>query len=322
MLNGCYAPPLLSHWIGRSDVPNGRLFQRINLLDCQDLKSNLSADSIVFLGFVSDEGVRRNLGRPGAAQGPDHLRKALGNIPLSPDDSRSIWDVGNILCKGDDLETAQMMLSQLVAQLREQGAFVIILGGGHEVAWGHFQGLIKDKKNCDCIDVLNFDAHLDLRPLLLDRKGTSGTSFRQIQEDCQEKKIACRYACIGVQPFGNTSPLFEYAKSIETYHVLAEQIVNEPQQVHSSLEKWLASAESIYLTLCLDVFGAAYAPGVSAPQPMGLSPHALLPFFRQVLKSGKVIGFDIAELNPLFDRDHQTAALGASFIAEVLKYVG
>lgn len=312
-----YRAPSLSLWTGRNDTQDGRLFQHMQCLDCQNIPDKLPEHSVVFLGFACDEGVRRNLGRTGAVDGPEVLRKALCNIPLNPPCTnvmRFFWDAGDILCHDQDLETAQKILGQIVATLSQRGANVIVLGGGHEVAFGHFQGLIQPSG----LDVINFDAHFDLRPLLPNQQGSSGTGFRQMHKYCQEKNIPWRYACLGVQPFGNTRSLFDYATSINTYSCLAELMIQDPQAAHKALSHWLESSNRIYLTLCLDVFAQADAPGVSAPQPLGLPPHVLLPFFRQVLQSGKVIGFDIAELSPIHDRDNQTARLAAYFIAEYL----
>ncbi len=304
-------------WVGRNDTPKGRLFQHIQSLDCQHLPDKLPKKSIVFLGFACDEGVKRNLGRPGAAKGPESLRQALSNTPLAVNNSYYFWDAGDVICPNQDLETAQHTLGKITAQLRQRRAHVIVLGGGHEVAFGHFQGLIEQRG----LDVINFDAHFDCRPLLPNQLGSSGTGFRQMHDYCQENKISWRYACLGVQPFGNTTDLFDYATSINAYFCLAEEIVQKPQVIQEALSRWLESSQRIYLTLCLDVFAQADAPGVSAPQPMGLSPHNVLPFFRQILHSGKVIGFDVAELNPLHDYDSQTAKLGAYFIAEYCQYL-
>jgi formiminoglutamase len=314
----------------REETLQKNLFQHIQLLDLTKPLTPFPDQSIVLLGFSCDEGVRRNLGRFGAADGPGHLRNTLKKIPWNFKKNIPLWDAGTICCCDDNLEKAQELLGETVAALRAYGAFVIVLGGGHELAWGHFQGLIKTHPNPigisssqdderPSIDVINFDAHFDLRPLFPNNKGSSGSSFRQIHDYCQENKIASRYACLGIQPSSNTSDFFEYAEAIKTYYVLAEEMIHQPHRVHESLGAWLASTKKIYLTLCLDVFAAAFAPGVSAPQALGLSPHTLLPFFRQVLESGKVIGFDVAELNPIYDQDSHTAKLAASFILEVLK---
>jgi formiminoglutamase len=322
-----------SPWNEEEEIAQGRLGCHIQPLSLEELPPLLPARSIVFLGFSSDEGVRRNLGRFGAADAPEPLRKALKNLAWN-EKTISLWDSGTICCHEDNLEKAQELLAGTIATLRARGAFVIVLGGGHEMAWGHFQGLVKSYSSLKTpsldpndptlnIDVVNFDAHFDLRPLFPIGNGSSGTSFRQIHHYCTEKKIASRYACLGLQPLGNTANLFDYAHSINTYYTLAEEMIYRPHLVHESLGAWLAASKNIYLTLCLDVFASAYAPGVSSPQAFGLSPYTLLPFFRQVLESGKVIGFDIAELNPIYDQDSQTAKLAAHFVAEVLKnYVG
>jgi len=312
-----YLPPTSATWQGRDDTIDGRLFQQIQWLDCNQLPSSLPKQSVALLGFSCDEGVRRNLGRPGAAQGPEALRKALANLPLSLSSSRHFWDAGTVLCTDQDLEQAQELLGKTVAALHEREAFVIVLGGGHEVAWGNFQGLAASSKTTS-LDILNFDAHFDLRPLLPEKRGSSGTSFHQMHQYCKAQNITSRYACFGLQPFGNTKGLFETAKNINATHCLAETMIHHPQLAHEALGTWLASAEAIHLTLCLDIFAAAHAPGVSSPQALGISPHELLPFFRQALESGKVIGFDIAELNPTYDRDGQTAKLAAHFVGEVM----
>lgn len=305
-----YKPP--QSWYGREDSSRGRLFQHVQLLDLRNALSNQLHNSIVLLGFACDEGVRRNEGRVGAAQGPESLRKALSNIPFSK--ALPFWDAGTILCPDGDLEQAQELLGKTVASLRERGAFVIVLGGGHEVAWGNFQGLVREEG----VDVLNFDAHLDLRPLLADGKGSSGTSFHQMQLYCEEKKIPWRYGCFGLQHFGNTQELLEKATALGVTQCFAETMIYDPDHAHQLLAMWLEKAQRIHLTLCLDVLAVSAAPGVSASQPLGLPPQTLFSFFRQALKSGKVIGFDIAELNPLYDRDEQTAKLAAHFIAEVI----
>lgn len=314
-----YHPPSLLSWQGREDTTAGRLFQQIQLLDCNHLPTLLPKGSIVLLGFASDEGVKRNLGQLGAGEAPEVFRRVLGNLPLSS--SHPIWDAGTIFCHDGDLEQAQQCLGKMVATLKNCGAFVITLGGGHEVAWGNFQGLAASCTDTTLreIDVLNFDAHFDLRPLLPQGKGSSGTSFSQIHDYCKTHQIASRYACFGIQPFGNTHELFEKADSLKTTYCLAETMVQDPQLAHQTLASWLSAAQQVHLSLCLDVFATAYAPGVSAPQALGLSPHQLLPFFRDALKTKKVIGFDIAELNPRLDHHDQTAKLAAHFVGEVIQ---
>ncbi|PQL75476.1 formimidoylglutamase, partial [Acinetobacter baumannii] len=91
----------------------------------------------------------------------------------------SIVDLGTVTCEYGNLEQAQSELAEQVANSLEHGLKPVVLGGGHEVAFGSFSGLFQyvqahapDKK----IGIINFDAHFDLREA---EHATSGTPFLQ-----------------------------------------------------------------------------------------------------------------------------------------------
>src|SRR5207248_1867242 len=105
----------------------------------------LTPGRAVLLGFPQDEGVRRNHGRPGAAEAPGHIRHLLDR--LTPWDSehevdliaKPPLDLGNMRIAGT-LEDSQRALGEVTAFLLKRGTVPIILGGGHETAFGHFLG--------------------------------------------------------------------------------------------------------------------------------------------------------------------------------------
>jgi formiminoglutamase len=300
-----YHPP--SSWEGRQDNhTRERLFQFVNTINLQH--KPLPENSSVILGFACDEGVKRNKGRPGAKEGPSALRKALSNITLQM--QQSIYDVGDIICE-NDLEAAQNALGLLIAELLLKKNQLIVLGGGHEIAWGHFQGISQAFPSLD-MGIINFDAHFDLRELPDSKKGSSGTPFTQI---AQTQPDSFSYACIGIQPCANTKTLFNKANSLQVKTLLASDVNKKAQQV---VDQMLKKHDAIYLTLCLDVFAQAFAPGVSAPQALGLTPQQVLPLLQQIAKHNGVVFFDVAELSPPYDQDGMTAKLAASCIAEFL----
>jgi formiminoglutamase len=47
---------------------------------------------------------------------------------------------------------------------------------------------------------------------------------------------------------------------------------------------------------------------------LGLDPEKSLKFIKYILRSNKVISFDIAEVSPRFDQDNQSANLAAVII--------
>jgi len=70
--------------------------------------------------------------------------------------------------------------------------------------------------------------------------------------------------------------------------------------------------------LDFDVLNSAYAPGVSSPQPFGITPEMLLYFVKPLLRSGKIKSLDIAEVAPRYDDDNQTAKLAAIVLYAVI----
>lgn len=304
-------------WTGRVDSEKKERFhQCVETVDIETIPSD-SSKKIAFVGFASDEGVKRNLGRPGAKEGPQAIRHALGSLPYYNQSIR-LYDVGDIQCQEGNLEVAQSELAETVASLKKKDVFPLVLGGGHEVAWGHYKGLANHSPTKQ-LAIVNFDAHLDMRPY--SDKGSSGTPFLQIANDLKARGLPLNYTCIGLQPAGNTGTLLEIAKEHHVNAIVAEEIhLTGIESTFRRLEKLVSEDVSLYVTVCLDVFASAYAPGVSAPQPLGLTPWQVIPLLRFLADSGKVTGLDIAELSPPFDRDDATAKLASNLIFDFIHH--
>lgn len=303
-----------SIWYGRCepDEPpgGGRWHQKI-----QPWTPNV-ASGVVVLGFAVDEGVRRNEGRVGAADGPRAIRSILRNLPCH--DEGPLWDAGDISCPAGDLESAQGELAERLSQILAAGGKPIVLGGGHEVAWGSFQGLEPRLKSNESLLVVNFDAHFDLRAT---EPGNSGTCFFQMLERCRAVGKHLQYAAFGISRFANTLGLFARAAEWQVPHFLDEELQTETQLAAAKLHlsQLLAAHDRVYLTICLDVLPAPVAPGVSAPAGLGVPLAILEPLIELISDSGKLVLADIAELNPLFDRDHQTARVAARLVARLAR---
>lgn len=316
-----YQAPTSHHWSGRADaLPKSTFYQVIH---CNDMRvmtpSKETALTFALIGFSCDAGVKRNMGRLGAANGPDAIRQVLGSLPIKRS-GITLYDVGNIVCQDDELEVAQHALSDVVALLLAAGIIPIVLGGGHELAWGHYQGLVKNQ-SIHSLGIINFDAHYDMRPLLHETRGSSGTPFLQIANDRKNKNQVFDYTCVGVQALGNSSQLDEIAKqhlvqTIYADHLHEFGVITACQLLHDVIDR----CQSIYVSLCLDVYAAPFAPGVSAPQVLGLMPWQVQTMLRELAQSKKIISYDIAEYCPAFDIDSRTAKLAASLIYQIIHH--
>ena len=142
------------------------MHQIIKLLDLNNLKTlkiDFSKLNICFLGYCCDEGIKRNLGRTGADQGPVDIRKEFANLPVSFGDQALIYDAGNLFCLDRNMEGAQEQLGYAIEKILGNNLFPLVLGGGHDLAYGHFNGiskhLKKQTKGSSKIGIINFDAH-------------------------------------------------------------------------------------------------------------------------------------------------------------------
>lgn len=316
----------LSKWEGRvdseDDFDSFRWHQWVDILDLSDseLQPFKGKLGFAFLGFKSDVGVKFNKGRTGAAKGPDSIRSELKNLPCQFSKEISLFDAGDISCLDDNLEEAQEALSIAVQKILDLNLFPILLGGGHEIAFGHYKGILKHLKSIGeekNIGIINFDAHFDLRSN--SNGGTSGTMFKQISDLTDEEDINYSYFCIGIQKSGNTVSLFNIAHELGVDYILAKDMISiDYYPMMEKLDDFMKKQDHIYITICTDVFSSAFAPGVSAPQPLGLDPEKGLIFLKYILRANKTISFDIAEVSPRFDKDHTTANLASIIIFTVI----
>jgi formiminoglutamase len=267
---------------------------------------------VAFIGFACDEGVRRNLGRPGARRGPAAIRAESANLPCSFDPGFALYDAGDVECEGAALEEAQTLLGEKVADILRLGLFPLVLGGGHETAYGHWLGH-RRPDGAGCGAIVNFDAHFDLRPY--PDGGGSGSMFRQVADNLAASGEAFSYLCLGIQKRSNTVALFRDAEALGARWILARDLAEGGAAIaYPEIDRFLASADRIMLTICADVVSSAWAPGVSSPQALGLEPETLLRMMKRVLASGKVAGLDLCEVSPREDGPDATASLASTIV--------
>ena len=305
------------NWQGRTDTEDGDKGLRWHQVVNQQGHSDLPVINLV--GLASDLGVRANKGRPGANEGPVSIREALANLPWHW--GARLIDSGDTLADSD-LSDAQSHYANAVSQALLQSQFVLGLGGGHEIAWGSYQGLYNalqtSSHQSKKIGIVNFDAHFDLRrpaPYT-----SSGTPFRQIHAHCEQHGDDFQYACIGISRAANTQALFDFADTTGTRYLLDTQCTLDAAK--ALLTPMLQNVDQLYVTICLDAFPASAAPGVSAPGALGIDVLFVIQVLRFLAQQQTVCNYrwalcDIAEMNPAFDIDKRTAKLAARLGFEV-----
>ena len=267
--------------------------------------------AVELIGFSCDEGVRRNKGRVGASEGPDALRGALAPLAMHAD--FGIHDAGTVVVPDRDLEGGQDTLGNEVARLLDTGNPVVVLGGGHDTAWGSYLGRTRCEHLRDQrVGVLNLDAHFDLRQA---DEPSSGTPFLQMARADQEAGRTFDYTVLGISEPNNTGILFRTAEELGVEFLTDEQC--QPRHLDAVLEvvdRLVERVDAIHLSIDLDVLPAAVAPGVSAPAGYGVPLETIQAVCHRVARSGKLVLVDVVELLPRMDVDGRTARAAARLI--------
>lgn len=275
---------------------------------------DLAKARAVIIGFPTDEGVRRNGGRPGAALAPDFIRNAL--YRMTPDPRRHhgfvellerTVDLGDLVLAGS-LEEDQEQLGEVLAPLLRQGTVPIVLGGGHETAFGHFLGYVYAGRS---VSILNWDAHPDVRPLR-EGRGHSGSPFRQailhLSGTCQGYTVA------GLLPHGTAQAHLDFLNEHAAEHVWHDAVT--PERVDDLYARMTGTH---MVSFDLDAVDQSQAPGVSAPAVGGLAVGLWLQAAFEAGRCGAVASIDVSELNPTVDLDQQTARLAALTVWHFLR---
>lgn len=304
-----YRPGNKSIWKGRQDPGSVRDVWH-QVIEVGDLNANIPR-GFCFLGFCSDVGVKRNLGRVGAVDGPDAIRRAMVNLAIHFDKNTKLTDVGDVVVSGEQLENAQKELARYTTSMIGNGTYPILLGGGHEISFAHGKGVL-DAFPGKKVGMINFDPHFDLR--VYPPGPHSGSWARQLFEESKN----FHYLPIGINDAVNIASMFALMREKNQSFISMEELLGDSEDdLLARIDYFIDQMDKVCITLDLDVFSASVAPGVSAANPYGALPNHIKPLMNRILQSEKTVSFDVAEMSPKYD-DGRTAKLAASFIYDVV----
>ena len=261
------------------------------------------------LGTPDDEGIKRNGGRPGADLAPDIIRSYFYKFTppmLNPD--LTLLDYGDLDGTTGTLEDRHQEIENWCYQQTKDNQFFIRWGGGHDYGFPDSSGFIKanlEKKSLKPL-VINFDAHLDVRPY---NKGAhSGSPFRQLLEKYPQQ---FDFWEVGLQPQCNSRTYWNWATDQKAVIIPLEVIEQKGllQVFTESLEKDLE--RPVFLSIDLDAFTSNEAPGCSQSWTTGLRTQDFLPALRWLMQSFNVQGVGLYEVSPPYDQDNKTSKLAA-----------
>jgi formiminoglutamase len=268
--------------------------------------------SIILLGCPQDEGVRRNGGRVGAAAAPDAIRKWLYRL-VAPAGVK-LFDLGNTVIQ-PTLEDTHTLQQQIVRQIIADGKTLISLGGGNDISYPDCAGLAQVEPD---LLAFNVDAHFDVRD---NTPRNSGTPYRMLLEEGYLK--SGKFYELGYQPFAVADSHHDYLrkKGVIAYSLFDLRHRQEfPKLIHKILRE--TDKPAIFWGIDMDVVNGSEAPGVSAPNALGMTGTELCEITQIAgwKRQSRLIEF--TEFNPVYDIDNRTARLTAVAVWHFLEARG
>lgn len=230
---------------------------------------------------------------------PPLIREALhsGSMNLFAENGKSI-DVPAIEDKGNFEITDYFSIEEITKNHLGNNNKVLTLGGDHSITFpiikAHHQHYPK-------LDILHIDAHSDLYNDYEGDKYSHACPFARIMEN----GYATRLVQVGI-------------RTLNTHQ--AEQAEKFNVEIHEMKDFDLMSITEfknpLYISLDMDAFDPAFAPGVSHHEPGGLTSRQVIDLIQNI--DTEIIGADIVEYNPTRDFQNMTAFLAAKMMKELM----
>ncbi|AVR45905.1 formimidoylglutamase [Christiangramia fulva] len=285
----------------------------------------------VLLGIPEDIGIRANSGKSGASKAWNAALKALVNIQINRynDPSKMIL-LGELKCEewmqksanidaqdpnyfakyGDIVKEIDETLSEIIEKIVSKGKIPVIVGGGHNNAYGNIKGTAKALKKP--IDVLNIDAHTDLRQL---EHRHSGNGFSYAIEG----QFLCKYHIFGLHKNYTPEYIFEEMELSENISFqFMEDLLEFPDEAHRKFQTVLKEMNCSDMGLELDCDSIADFPS-SAMSPVGFTVNQVRDFIRKSKKTGVCRYFHICEAAPDDKNEGQVGKALAYFISDFIQ---
>lgn len=239
----------------------------------------------------------------GAAGAPAKIREALRS-PSSNGWSEAgidvladgvLADAGDVAA-GDDPAAARTAIEAAARAVSMRGGSPISLGGDHSITYPILKALGPVNRN---LTIIQIDAHPDLYDEFEGDRFSHACQFARIMEE----RLAARLVQVGIR----TANAHQREQAKKFNIDLIDMKIWQSRKPKAG--------GPTYISLDLDGLDPAFAPGVSHPEPGGLSVRDVLNVIQTL--PGPIVGADIVELNPSRDVNGVTAVVAAKFVKEI-----
>ena len=218
-------------------------------------------------------------------------------------------DVGDVAIQGSDTDANYRRITDAASRIVERGALIVAVGGDHSISYPLGRGM----EPAGDFNVVHVDAHADFLDDLDGARLTGASQLRRLAELPFVRTVTAlgvrnvdRPEVDGMRELGG-----RWATTVDVLERGAASVVSET----------VPAAEALYVSIDLDVLDSSVVPGVSLPEPGGLTYRQLRTLLREVAQRGRVIGVDVVELNPARDPSGMTARVATWIVTHFLSEI-
>lgn len=266
---------------------------------------------VAVIGVPMDLGVSN---RSGARFGPRAVRTIERIGPYHPT-FRGVpqahvraADVGDVPFRSRySLEQSLEDIESYYGQLLPQHVRPLSVGGDHSITYPILKALGKERP----VGLVHIDAHCDTMGAYDGSKFHHGGPFRLAVLDGvldPERTIQ-----IGIR--GSSNMFWEFSHAAGMRVVYMEEWLQKGWTEVATLAREVVGAGPVYVSVDVDGFDPAYAPGTGTPEVGGLTPREVQALLRS-LAGLEIVGADVVEVAPQYDPTTNTAQLAAQMLFE------
>jgi agmatinase len=218
-------------------------------------------------------------------------------------------DVGDVAIQGSDTMGNYERISGAARGIAGRDSLMVAVGGDHSISYPFGLGL----EALGPFDVVHVDAHADFLDELGGARLTGASQLRRLAELPYVGTVSAlgirnvdRAEVDGLRELGG-----HWATTLDVLERGPAEVVRAT----------VPESGALYVSIDLDVLDASVAPGHSLPEPGGLGYRELRALLAEVARRGRVIGFDVVELNPSLGPSGVTARVAAWTITHLLSEI-
>ena len=206
-------------------------------------------------------------------------------------------------------------LASIVDEIVKSGSFPLVLGGDHSIAMGTLEGVRRGRGKQP--GVIWVDAHGDINtPMSSPSGNVHGMPIHFALEN--HSLSPERTVFIGLRDVDEGEKRIIRELGVKAFTMSDIDRLGMSRVVDEALEIAGDGPASLHVSFDMDGIDPTEAPGVGTPVKGGISYREAHTLMEGVAASGTLGSLEITEINPILDRENQTAILAVELILSAL----